>query len=80
MLTKRVRSRLSAAAAGTAAFIYIAERADDPGLRSAAVEIADGFHDHALTRIPRRHRGEIDARARRGFDRDVREVLEGFAW
>lgn len=74
------QGRLAAAAAATAAFIYIAERADDPALRSAAIELADGFYDLALTRINSKRRGRIDDAARRSFDLQVRQTLEGFAW
>ena len=74
------RSRLWAAAAATAASIYIAERATDPGLEAAAIELADAFHDHAMTRMHRQRRGDVEAADRRAFRGMAREILVGFAW
>jgi hypothetical protein len=73
-------SRLSAAALGSAVFIYIAERATDPALRDAAIEVADAFHDYALTRIYHRRHGDVGSGSRRAVRTLVRGTLAGFAW
>lgn len=70
--------RWRAAAVGAATFLYIAERAEDPELRAAAAELADGYYDFAASRASKRRPATHAIRA--PVDRVVRVGLEGFAW
>ena len=60
--------------------IHIAEQASDPRSWVAACKVADNYDDFGVGTIPGRGRGAARASVRRAFDRDVRDILEGFAW
>ena len=76
----RSASRLVGASHVAAAFIYIAERTESEELKTAAADLADGFHDQAVAIVHGKRKGQPTRADRRHVARAIREVIEGFAW